>query len=191
MKPFEDISVDCLLPQQPPFRFVDRLLYCDEQRAEVEFTVPAAGIFVSEGSFQPGGIVEHMAQACSAMTGYIAVYIRHIPVSVGYLGHVRSLQLHRLPSVGERLYARVQVIELVPDGEPDEKIEKNRAAMDAYEAEYGALVLNEGDAERKAEIELEYAALKAETETLEGEYYGDVKKVIDDAYGALEKGLSF
>lgn len=111
MKPFEDIPIGTLVPQQPPFRFVDRLLYCDEQCAEVEFTVPGEGIFVSDGSLLAGGLLEHMAQACSAMTGYIAVYIRFLPVSVGYLGHVRSLQLHRLPSVGELLHTRVDVIE--------------------------------------------------------------------------------
>ena len=111
MKPFEDIAVGTLMPQQPPFRFVDRLLFCDEQCAEVEFTVPEAGIFVSGGALQPGGVVEHMAQACSVMSGYIAVYIRFLPVSVGYLGHVRSLQLHRLPLAGERLLTRVEVIE--------------------------------------------------------------------------------
>jgi len=111
MKPFEDIAIGTLVPQQPPFRFVDRLLYCDEQCAEVEFTVPREGIFVSEGRLLAGGLVEHMAQACSAMTGYIAVYIRFLPVSVGYLGHVRSLQVRRLPQVGELLHTRVDVIE--------------------------------------------------------------------------------
>lgn len=109
--PFEEIPVGKLMPQQPPFRFVDRLLYCDEQCAEVEFTVPAEGIFVADGQLLPGGVVEHMAQACSVMTGYIAVYIRFLPVSVGYLGHVRSLELHRLPSAGERLHTRVEMVE--------------------------------------------------------------------------------
>lgn len=111
MNPFEDIPVDTLLPQQPPFRFVDRLLYCDERHAEVEFTIPAEGVFVAGACLQPGGLVEHMAQACSAMTGYIAIYIRITPVSVGYLGHVRSLQIFRQPSAGERLHTRVEVIE--------------------------------------------------------------------------------
>lgn len=111
MKPFEDIPVGDLLPQQPPFRFVDRLLYCDERRAEAEYTVPREGIFVSEGCLLPGGMLEHMAQSCSAMTGYVALYIRFLPVSIGYLGHVRSMEIHRQPSAGELLHTCVDVIE--------------------------------------------------------------------------------
>lgn len=88
-------------------------------------------------------------------------------------------------------FARVQVIDLIPDGEPDEKIEANRVEMAALEAEYGMLALNGSNPERAAAIEIDYAALKAETEALEDAYYGDVRKKGDEAYAALENGLSF
>ncbi|MBQ5992084.1 MAG: peptidyl-prolyl cis-trans isomerase [Clostridia bacterium] len=88
-------------------------------------------------------------------------------------------------------YARVQVIELIPDGEPDEKIEENRIAMAALQTEYGALVLDGSDPDRIAAIEVEYAALKAETEALEEAHFGSVRKKIEEAYAALEGGLSF
>ena len=88
-------------------------------------------------------------------------------------------------------YIRVQVIELAPDGDPDEKIEANSTLMKDLEAEYGALLLNNEDPERQAEIEAQYAALKEETETLENNYYTDVRAKIDAAYAALEGGASF
>ena len=88
-------------------------------------------------------------------------------------------------------YVRVQVLEFVPEGEPDEKIEANVRKMSEYEAEYGALVLNDSDPDRKAEIEAEYAALKAEQASLEEAYFGAVIKKSAEAYDALADGLSF
>lgn len=88
-------------------------------------------------------------------------------------------------------YVRVQVIEIAPEGEPDPAIAENRTKLSALEAEYGAILLNGGDEARKAEIETEYAALKAETEALENTYYGDVRAKCEAARAALAGGASF
>ena len=88
-------------------------------------------------------------------------------------------------------YARVQVVSFIPDGEPDEKIDENAELMERLEAEYGALVLNGGDPDRKAEIEAEYAALKAEKDVLESKHFGDAIRQSAEAYDALAGGLSF
>lgn len=88
-------------------------------------------------------------------------------------------------------YIRVQVIQLTPDGEPDEKIEANATQMKDLEAEYGELALNGENPERQAEIAEQYAALKAENDELENSYYSDVRTKIDEAYAALEGGASF
>ena len=64
-------------------------------------------------------------------------------------------------------YIRVQVIEFDPEGEPDEAMELNSAAMRALEAEYGALLLGRDNPERRAAIEAEYGKLKEENEQLE------------------------
>ncbi|MBO4447769.1 MAG: pseudouridylate synthase [Bacteroidales bacterium] len=111
MKPFEDITVSELMLQRPPFVFVDRLLYCDEHRAETEFLVGPESVFVLDGALREGGLIEHMAQSCAVLTGYVAKYIRYRPVSIGYLGAVKKLDVRRLPKVGERLLTEVSVIE--------------------------------------------------------------------------------
>lgn len=88
-------------------------------------------------------------------------------------------------------YVRVQVVELAPEGEPDAAIEENRTKMSTLEAEYGALALNGGDEARKAEIEAEYAALKAENDALEADHYGAVRASAEEAYARLLAGESF
>lgn len=88
-------------------------------------------------------------------------------------------------------FVRVQVIELLPDGEPDEKIDENERKLKELEAEYGTLALNDKDPERQAEIVAEYAALKAENAALDDAFYGDVRAKINEAYAALQAGTSF
>lgn len=88
-------------------------------------------------------------------------------------------------------YARVQVIEFVPDGEPDPAIASNKTAMQALEAEYGALALSGENPERQEAIKAEYAALKAENEALEDAYYGEVRASAEEAYKKLQDGEAF
>nr|PZM98678.1 MAG: hypothetical protein DIU74_13345 [Pseudomonadota bacterium] len=88
-------------------------------------------------------------------------------------------------------YVRVQVVEIAPEGDPDPAIAENRTKLSALEAEYGAILLNGGDEARKAEIETEYAALKADTEALEAAYYGEVREKCEQAHAALADGTSF
>ena len=88
-------------------------------------------------------------------------------------------------------FIRVQVIEVLPEGEIDAKVAENAAVMTALEAEYGALALNGGDAARLAAIEAEYASLLADNTAIETAFFADAKGKIDEAYAALSNGTSF
>ena len=107
MVPFSDIPIGNILPQQPPFRFVDTLeLYCPEE-TRVAF-VPGPGNLLMEGdTLSAAGLLEHMAQASAARVGYYCRYVLHVPVSIGYIGQVRKYVIHRLPKAGERIQTSV------------------------------------------------------------------------------------
>lgn len=107
MMDFEKIPVGNILPQLPPFLFVDRLLHYDEQVTRTAFTVPEEGLFVEDGHFRTAGLVEHMAQSSAVRIGYICRYILHVPVHIGYIGSVRKLKVYRNPAVGDRLETSV------------------------------------------------------------------------------------
>jgi len=102
-----DIPISEILPQQPPFRFVDALVRYGGDVVETEFTPGEGGVFVREGRLQSAGLLEHMAQSCAARVGYIARYILHIPVKIGYIGSFKGLRIHRLPRTGERIRTTV------------------------------------------------------------------------------------
>lgn len=111
MTAFEQIPIGSILPQRPPFVFVDRLLYYDEKLTRTGFRVPEAGLFVEDGRLRTAGLVEHMAQSSAARIGYIARYIRHIPVQIGFIGSVRKLRIYRHPAAGEWLETEVRLQE--------------------------------------------------------------------------------
>lgn len=88
-------------------------------------------------------------------------------------------------------FVKVQLIEIAPEAERDLKIDENGAKMAELEKEYGKLALNGEDEARQAEILAEYAALKAENETLEEAFMGEARKKINQAYEALEEETPF
>ena len=110
---FHDIPIGELLPQQPPFRFVDHLEDFQGNTARVSFVVSQEAMLVEDGCLSAAGLMEHMAQTCAARTGYHTVYILHKPVSIGFIGQIRGCRILRLPAVGERLESVVTVLDEV------------------------------------------------------------------------------
>lgn len=104
MKPFSDIPIGELLPQQPPFRFVDSLEEYTEERARIRFT-PEEGknLLMEDGCLSAAGLMEHMAQCSAVRQGYYSKFILHLPVKIGYIGQFRKLKINRLPRAGETL----------------------------------------------------------------------------------------
>lgn len=104
MKPYSDIPIGELLPQQPPFRFVDTLESFGEEETVVSFT-PEEGknLLMEDGCLSAAGLMEHMAQASAARVGYLSKYIKNLPVQIGYIGQFRKLRINRLPKAGERM----------------------------------------------------------------------------------------
>ena len=109
MTDFDQIPILNILPQRPPFVFMDKLLHYDEELTRTSFRIPQDALFVENGVFRTAGLVEHMAQSAAARTGYVARYVLHIPVTVGYIGSVRKLRILRHPAVGETLETSVYV----------------------------------------------------------------------------------
>jgi len=108
---FSNIDVHELLPQQPPFVFIDRLLHFDMATTVTEFQVRADNLFFDDGRLAESALVENIAQTCAARLGYINKYILHRPVVVGFIGSIRSLEIARTARLGEVLTTRIDVLE--------------------------------------------------------------------------------
>ena len=93
-----------LLPQQPPYIFVDCIVDISPSDATTLMQVWADSPLVTDGKLQEAGILENIAQTCAVHIGYYSDDIK-----IGVVGAVPSLEIMRLPRVDEILETTVTV----------------------------------------------------------------------------------
>ena len=103
-----------IIPQRPPFVFVDEVSFADEQRAEICYTITEDCPLVNNRQLPLAGVLEHVAQSCAARIGYLQS-TQNEPIRIGYIGAVKKIELKRIPIVGERLLTKVMLLENVLD----------------------------------------------------------------------------
>ena len=91
-----------LLPQKPPFVMVSKLLSVDGNSSCSSFSIEENNVFVKNNLFQEAGLLENMAQTAALGIGY-AAKAQNKPVTVGYLGAVKDLEIFNLPKVNDEL----------------------------------------------------------------------------------------
>lgn len=110
---FEKIDIHELLPQQPPFVMVDKLMHFDETVTTTTFEVRADNIFVDDGTLNACALAENIAQTCAARLGFVNKYILKRAIQLGFIGSIRNMQVMRTPSVGEKLTTTITVREQI------------------------------------------------------------------------------
>ncbi len=110
MKAFDDIAMSELIPQQPPFVMVDRLLSCNLVVTVTEMDVRDDNVFVADGRFSAEGLMENIAQTCAVRMGYINLS-RGEKVKIGVIGAVNGFEVFRTPKIGETIVTTIEVLE--------------------------------------------------------------------------------
>ena len=108
---FSEINILELLPQQPPFIMVDKLLHFDEEKTVTQLTVRPDNLFYEDGWLTASGLIENIAQTCASRIGYVNKFILKKSVKLGYIGAIRNLIITRTPSEGEIINTEIKVIE--------------------------------------------------------------------------------
>lgn len=112
MLPEENITA--LIPQRPPFVMIDQLHYSGETITQTSFLITEENIFTENGEFCEAGLMENIAQTAAARAGYIA-RLENKPVSEGYIGAVKNLQINSLPKVNDELITEIKIEDQVFD----------------------------------------------------------------------------
>ena len=99
-----------LIPQKFPFVMIDKLLSFSENESIAGFTISPENIFVDGLVFQESGLIEHMAQSVALYTGY-QFYLKQEPAPTGYIGAIKSIEILKLPKVGEDIETTVSIIQ--------------------------------------------------------------------------------
>ena len=103
-----EVNILNLIPQRPPFVMIGKLLHADEKITRTSFLVTENNIFTEKGEFCEPGLIENIAQTTAAGAGYIS-RLKNTPVSVGYIGAIKNLEIFALPKVNDELITEVRI----------------------------------------------------------------------------------
>ena len=109
-----DIDILDLIPQRAPFVMVDALTYYDPVMAKTVFTVREDNIFCNgDGRLEEAGLIENIAQTCAARMGYEekTEKQRNGVIKIGFIGMIKTMEIHRSPLAGEQLETTINVVE--------------------------------------------------------------------------------
>lgn len=107
------IDIHTILPQQEPFVMVGRMEHFDMNNVSTSTEILPSNIFVENGTFDPSGIIENIAQTCAARIGYINQYILKKGIQIGFIGAVKNFVIDSIPKVGEKIETSVTINEEV------------------------------------------------------------------------------
>ena len=109
-----DINIHDLLPQQPPFVMVDKLIYVNSSTVKTALTVREDNIFCENGVLAEAGLIENIAQTCAARVANVKNEdMENAGVKIGFIGAIRNQSIERLPKVGETIVTQVNTLEEV------------------------------------------------------------------------------
>jgi len=87
---------------------VDKLVYCDDNRARTNFLVQEGNILVEDGVLVEAGLVENIAQTAAARSGYLSKIEKKI-LHIGYIGDVKNLEIASLPKINALLETEITI----------------------------------------------------------------------------------
>lgn len=103
----QNIPIGHFLPHRAPMLMVDRIWDITKDHVHCSFLIHADNIFVEQGLFSEMGLVEHMAQVCSAIVGQTFFDENHQSIGrervIGFISGIKTLQIMALPAVGDEL----------------------------------------------------------------------------------------
>ena len=106
---FNDINIQDLLPQKPPFIMIDRMVSLNDMTITTEFEIREDNIFVDEGHLLASGIIENIAQTCAAGIGY-KNKSNSGSVKIGVIGALNNFNINRLPQKDEKITTIVSFV---------------------------------------------------------------------------------
>jgi predicted hotdog family 3-hydroxylacyl-ACP dehydratase len=112
-------NIKLYIPQRAPMIMVDALIEHNAESSVSSFAILPDNIFVIEGTFQPAGMTENIAQTAALRSGYdfalqqLSSDAEAPKPPVGFIGEVKNLHIHYLPPVGSVINTTVTVLHTV------------------------------------------------------------------------------
>ncbi|RKV83173.1 MAG: acyl carrier protein [Bacteroidetes bacterium] len=112
------IDIRQYLPHRYPMQMVDTIVAITETDIATEFVVQGDNIFVKSSVLEEAGLIENMAQTCSAVVGqFYFSESNPTPNVIGYIGAIRSLDIVELPQVGQTVTSHARLVSKMDMGD--------------------------------------------------------------------------
>lgn len=99
-------DIERLIPQRYPFVMVDVFEQCDDLRAVAQLNVRNGNFFLlPDGALSESGIIEHMAQSCSALAGSRS---NGNAAPIGMIVEIKHFHCQRRPECGENIETMIE-----------------------------------------------------------------------------------
>lgn len=109
MVKYQGENIKLLIPQREPFIMVDEIEAADDTHAVSAFYVRTGNYFLlPDGTMAETGVMEHVAQSCSALKGLITICHPEErsaggKAPIGLIGEVKHFECQRRPRHGETI----------------------------------------------------------------------------------------
>lgn len=104
------IDIHTLLPQKEPFVMTGSIIAYDDSHTDTEFLIQSGNLFVRNGGLSTSGMVENIAQTCTARIGYYNKYILKKDIQPGVIAAIRNMKVICHPCIGSIMHTSITII---------------------------------------------------------------------------------
>lgn len=108
MLPISGNQLTQLIPQKPPFVFINSLHAVNENNCITKFKFDADNVLCADGKLSLAGLLENMAQSAGCKMGY-EDFAEGKKSRRGFIGEVKEFSVSRFPNVGEELTTEITI----------------------------------------------------------------------------------
>ena len=106
---YRDEDIKRLIPQREPFIMVDEIEVSDGTHAVTNLTIRTDNYFMlPDRTMSETGLIEHIAQSCSALMGSTAIEQQTDHPPVGLIGEVKRFECQRRPRQDEKVETTIE-----------------------------------------------------------------------------------
>lgn len=107
----QKIDAISLLPQSPPFIFVDHLVF-ENDSYHSELLITEKIPLLNNGFLTEGGMIEHIAQTLAAIEGKKSFETQD-EIKNGYIGAIKNFNIISLPKIGDKISTYIESIKKI------------------------------------------------------------------------------
>lgn len=104
-------NIQNYLPHRAPMLMTETILELTEEKVISSFTIKTDNIFLENGYFVESGLIENIAQTCSAIVGQNFFQNDKLQTKIiGFITNIKKIDIFALPTAGDTIISKANLI---------------------------------------------------------------------------------